>query len=56
MCFLSSTAGSQMKCDVDFSLLCINTEQTFAFLMLGRASSENCFRGRLRVCISLVNG
>lgn len=46
-----------MKCDVDFDLLCIKyTEQTFAFLMLGIASSENCFQERLRVCISLVNG
>lgn len=46
-----------MKCDVDFNLLCIKyTEQTFAFLMLGTAPSENCFQGKLRVCISLVNG
>lgn len=46
-----------MKCDVDFNLLCIKyTEQTFAFLMLGTAPSENCFQGRLRVCISPVSG
>lgn len=57
MCFLSSTAGSQMKCDVDLNLLCIKyTEQTSAFLMLGTAASQNCFQGRLTVCISLVNG
>lgn len=57
MCFLSSAAGSQMKCDVAFNLLCIKyTEQTFAFLMLGTAPSENCFQGRLRDCTSLANG
>lgn len=57
ICFLSSTAGSQMKCDVDFSLLCIKyTKQTFAFPMLEIALSENCFQQRLRVCISLVTG
>lgn len=56
MCFLSSTAGSQMKCDVDFNLLCIkHTEQTSVLLMLGTAPSENCFQGRLRVCICLVS-
>lgn len=46
-----------MKCDVDLNLLCIKyTEQTSAFLMLGTAASQNCFQGRLTVCISLVNG
>lgn len=42
--FLCSIPESQVKCDVDFNLLCIKyTKQTFAFPTLEIALSENCF-------------